>query len=112
MERGGEYFVLFSTTTYAPEVPTEFPQDSFQEVTWAMRSQLLAQSRQRNCNEFFETCRACVLTLRYALEWPALRELLDLSLKELTGSSFGDILSLRAFFAQSSAPRLGSMLKR
>ena len=27
----------------------------FQEVTWARRSQLLAQSRKRNHNEFFET---------------------------------------------------------
>ncbi len=39
--------------------------------------------------QFFETCRACVLTLRNAQEWPTLRELLDRSLNELTeGTSF------------------------
>ena len=69
-------------------------------------------SEPRKENEFFETYQACVLTLRYAQEWPALRELLDLSLKELTESTFGDIFPLRAFLAQSSAPRLGSILKR
>ena len=65
----------------------------------------------KKCNEFFETYRACVLTLRNAPELPVLKELLDLSLKELTESTFGDIFPPRAFFAQSSAPRLGSILK-
>ena len=45
-------------------------------------------------------------------EWPVLRELLDLSLKELTESTFGDIFLLLAFLAQSSAPQLGLILKR
>lgn len=92
--------------------PRSFLRTVFQEVTWARRSQLLAQSRQKKCDEFFETYRACILTLRNAPEWPALRELLDLSLKELTESTFGDIFPPRAFLAQSSAPRLGSILKR
>ena len=39
------------------------------------------------------------------------RERLDLSLNELTESTFGDIFPRRAFVAQSSAPRLGSILK-
>jgi hypothetical protein len=41
-----------------------------------------------------------------------LKELLDLSLSELTKSTFGDIFPPRVFLAQSSAPRLGSILKR
>ena len=64
------------------------------------------------CNEFFKTYQACVRTPCYAQEWPALRELLDLSLKELTESTFGDIFPLQAFLAQPGAPQLGSILKR
>ena len=92
--------------------PWGFLRTVFQEVTWARRSQILTRSNQRRCNEFFETYRACVLTLRNAPEWPKLRELLDLSLKELIESTFGDIFPPRVFLAQSSAPRLGSILKR
>ena len=92
--------------------PRGFLRTVFKEVTWARRSQILTRSREQPCNEFFETYRACVLTLRNAPEWPRLRELLDLSLKELTESTFGDIFPPRAFLAQSSAPRLGSILKR
>jgi len=108
MEEGSIFYHHLCSRGY----PRSFLRTVFQEVTWARRSQLLAQSHHKKCNEFFETYRACVLTLRNAPEWPALRELLDLSLKELTESTFGDIFPPRAFLAQSSAPRLGSILKR
>jgi len=83
----------------------------FLEVTWERRSQILARSKTKN-SEFFETYRACVLTLRNAPEWPQLRERLDLKLTELVESTFQDIFPPRAFLAQSNAPRLGSILKR
>jgi hypothetical protein len=94
----------------------------FQEVTWNRRSELLKGrlgSDKKKSNEIFETYRACVLTvltLRNAREWPTvtLKELLDLNLNELTESTFGDIRVFppRVFLAQSSAQRLGSILKR
>ena len=92
-----------STTTYAPE-DTQFPQDSFSRGHRHMGTKVSvtcseSQSRQRKCKKFFETYQACVLTLRNALEWLALRKLLDLSLKELTESIFGDIFPLQAFLA-------------
>ena len=92
--------------------PRRFLRAVFQEVTWIRRSELLKGSRRKKSNEFFETYRACVLTLRNAPEWPTLKELLDLNLNELTESTFGDIFPPRVFLAQSSAPRLGSILKR
>ncbi len=92
--------------------PRWFLQVVFQEVTWARRSELLSRDRREICDEFFKTYRACVLTLRNAPEWPRLRELLDLNLSKLIKSTFGDIFPERAFLAQSSAPRLGSFLKR
>ena len=92
--------------------PRRFLRAVFQEVTWIRRSELLKGSRRKKSNEFFETYRACVLTLRNAPEWPSLKELLDLNLNELTESTFGDIFPPRVFLAQSSAPRLGSILKR
>ena len=51
-------------------------------------------------------------TLCNAPEWPRLKESLDLNLNELTKSTFGDIFPAKIFLAQSSAPRLGSFLKR
>ena len=92
--------------------PRGFLRTVFQEVTWTRRSELLKGSRHKENNAFFKTYRACVLTLRNAPEWPRLRELLDLSLSELVESTFGDIFPPRVFLAQSSAPRLGSILKR
>jgi hypothetical protein len=83
----------------------------FLEVTWERRSQILARSKTKN-SEFFETYRACALTLRNAPEWPQLRERLDLKLTELVESTFRDIFPPRAFLAQSNAPRLGLILKR
>lgn len=83
----------------------------FLEVTWERRSQILLRSKTKSSN-FFETYRACVLTLRNAPEWPQLRERLDLKLTELVESTFRDIFPPRAFLAQSNAPRLGSILKR
>ena len=62
-------------------------------------------------DDFFETHRACVLTLRNAQEWPLLRERLDLRLTELIKSTYGDIFPPKVFLAQSNAPRLGSILK-
>ena len=109
MEGGGQYhYYHLCSRGYL----RGFLRTVFKEVTWARRSQILTRSREQPCNEFFETYRACVLTLRNAPEWPRLRELLDLSLKELTESTFGDIFPPLAFLAQSSAPRLGSILKR
>ena len=73
---------------------------------------MLLRGSPKKFNEFFETYRACVLTLRNAPEWPQLKELMDLSIRELTESTFGDIFPQRVFLAQASAPRLGSILKR
>ena len=92
--------------------PRRFLRTVFQEVTWARRSELLARTRSERINEFFKTYRACVLTIRNAPEWPKLKELLDLKLTELVESTFGDVFPRRVFLAQSSAPRLGSILKR
>jgi hypothetical protein len=50
-----------------------------------------SRSTRRAGSQFFETYRACVLTLRNAPEWPALRVQLDLSLKGLVESTYGDI---------------------
>jgi hypothetical protein len=41
-----------------------------------------------------------------------LKNMLDLSLDQLRESTYGDIFPKRVFLAQSSAPRLGSMLRR
>ena len=62
-----------------------------EEVTWARRSELLSRRRQEKCNKFFETYRACVLTLRNAPEWPMLKELLDLRLDRLRESTTEEI---------------------
>jgi hypothetical protein len=92
--------------------PRVFLRTVFHEVTWARRSELLTKNRQAKGNEFFETYRACVLTLRNAPEWPMLKELLDLNLDQLRDSTYGDIFPPRMFLAQCSAPRLGSILRR
>lgn len=84
----------------------------FREVTWARRAQILNRTAKKTGDEFFETYRACVLTLRNAPEWPLLRERLDLRLTELIKSTYGDIFPPKVFLAQSNAPRLGSILKR
>ncbi len=63
-------------------------------------------------DSFFETYRACVLTLRNAPESPLLKERLDLRLTELIQSTYGDIFPPRGFLAQSNAPRLGSVIKK
>ena len=83
----------------------------FEEVKWERRSQILSVIRKES-GGFFEKYRACVLTLRNAPEWPLLKERLDLGLEELVKSTFGYIFPPRVFLAQSSAPRLGSILKR
>jgi hypothetical protein len=100
---------VYFTTTFAPEDThgVSSGERVFQEVTWTLRSELLKGSRQKKNNEFFETYRACFLTHRNAQEWPMLKELLELSLSELTE---WDIFPPRVFLAQSSAPRLGSIL--
>jgi hypothetical protein len=44
-----------------------------------------SDTKQKEQNaQFFETYRACMLTLRNSPEWPALKNQLDLSLKELS----------------------------
>ena len=63
-------------------------------------------------HDFFETYRACVLTLRNAPEWPLLKERLDLRLMELIKSTFWDIFPLKDFLAQCNPPKLGSILRR
>ena len=95
--------------------PRRYLRTVFQEVTWERRSQILEPKRDDRGSHFFETYRACVLTLRNAPEWPTLRERLDLSLTELVESTYGDIFPPRAFLTQSNAPRqarLGSIRKR
>ena len=84
----------------------------FSEVSWSRRAEILTRMRKDTSNEFFKTYKACVLTLRNAPEWPALKEMIDLNLRELVESTFGDIFPERAFLAQLNAPRLGAILKR
>jgi hypothetical protein len=93
-------------------IPKVVPQNSVRRGYMGRRSELITRSRKEPCDEFFKTYRACVLTLRNAPEFPRLKEQLDLSLRELTESTFGDIFPSRVFLAQSCAPRLGSILKR
>ena len=107
-EEGGVLYHHLCSRGY----PQRFLQAVFREVTWSKRSAILSGARRANCDEFFKTYRACVLTLRNAPEWPMLRELLDLRLDELRKSTLGDIFPTRIFLAQSCAPRLGSILKR
>ena len=91
--------------------PRRFLAQVFQEVTWARRTEVLKRSDEKN-DDFFKTYRACVLTIRNAPEWPRLRKLMDLSLNKLREETWGDIFPEKIFLAQSSAPRLGSILKR
>jgi hypothetical protein len=53
---------------------------------------MLERKRKEQGNQFFKTYRACLLTLRNALEW--------LSLKELVESAYDDLFPPRAFLAQ------------
>ena len=108
MEEGSIFYHHLCSRGY----PRRFLRTVFKEVTWARRSELLVESRHKKGSNFFETYRACVLTLRNAPEWPMLKELLDLNLDKLRESTYGDIFPSRVFLAQSSAPRLGSILKR
>ena len=92
--------------------PRAFLGRVFQEITWDRRSEALTLRRQEKGDGFFETYRACVLTLRNAPEWPQLRQLMNLSLSQLRDDTEGDIFPRKVFLAQSNAPRLGSILKR
>ena len=91
--------------------PGGFLEQVFLEVTWARRAEAIKEKRRKG-DDFFKTYRACVLTLRNAPEWPYMRELMDLNLSDLREASWGDIFPKKVFLAQSSAPRLGSILKR
>ena len=91
--------------------PSMFLEQVFKEVTWARRTEVLRRGDQ-NKDDFFKTYRACVLTIRNAPEWSKLRMLMDLSLRNLREETWGDIFPKKVFLAQSSAPRLGSILKR
>ena len=84
----------------------------FERVTWARRTRILTGGPKGNDHEFFETYRACVLTLRNAPEWPLLKERLDLRLTELIKSTCGDIFPPKVFLAQCNPPKLGSILRR
>ena len=92
--------------------PRDFLRAVFREITWGRRVRMLEPKRKEQGDQFFETYRACVLTLRNAPEWPALKSQLDLNLKDLVKSTYGDIFPPRVFLAQCNAPRLGSILKR
>ena len=94
--------------------PRAFLGRVFRETTWGRRSETLAGSgrRRKRGEDFFETYRACVLTLRNAPEWPQLRQLMNLSLSQLRDETDGDIFPRKVFLAQSNAKRLGSILKR
>jgi hypothetical protein len=92
--------------------PRDFLRAVFREITWGRRVRMLEPKRKEQGDQFFETYRACVLTLRNAPEWPALKSQLDLNLKDLVESTYGDIFPPRVFLAQCNAPRLGSILKR
>jgi hypothetical protein len=89
----------------------EFLRAVFREITSGRRARILEPKQKERNSHFFETYRACVLTLRNAPEWPALKSQLDLSLKELVESTYGDIFHPRVFLAQCNVPRLGSILK-
>ena len=91
--------------------PRRFLKQVFEEVTWARRAEVLGRNGQKS-DDFFKTYRACVLTIRNAPEWPTMRKLMDLNLSKLREETWGDIFPKRVFLAQSSAPRLGSILKR
>ena len=108
MEEGRSFYHWLCSRGY----PRRYLRTVFQEVTWERRSRVLEPKRDKRGSQFFETYRACVLTLRNAREWPLLKERLDLRLTELVESTYGDIFPPRAFLAQSNAPRLGSILKR
>ena len=90
--------------------PGYFLEQVFNEVAWSRRA-VAMESRSKN-DDFFNTYRACVLTLRNAPEWPFMRELMDLNLSELREETWGDIFPKKVFLAQSNAPRLGSILKK
>ncbi len=94
-------------------IPRKYLAAVFGEITWDQRSQILNRTaKKKEGDSFFETYRACVLTLRNAPEWPLLKERLDLRLTELIKSTYGDIFPPRVFLAQFNAPRLGSIIKK
>ena len=84
--------------------PRWFLNRFFREVTWAQRSEILSRNLLKSCNEFFETYKACLITVCNAPEWPDLVKLLDLGLYELRKSTYGDIFPKKLFLVQSSAP--------
>ena len=81
MERGGEYFL---PPSMLQRIRTEFPQDSFSRGHMGTEVSVNCSEPPKEAQRVLETYRACVLTLSNAQEWPALRKLQDLSLKELT----------------------------
>ena len=58
--------------------PWVFLRAVLREVTWERLARMLEPKRKERGSQFFETYCACVLTLRNAPEWPALRVQLDL----------------------------------
>ena len=92
--------------------PREHLAAVFKEITWARRDGILKPRRKKKDKEFFDTYRACIITIRSAPEWPLLKQRLDLRLTELIQNTFGDIFPPKVFLAQRNSPKLGSILKR
>jgi hypothetical protein len=63
--------------------PREFLRAVFREITWGRRARILEPKQKERNAQFLETYQPCVLTLRNAPEWPALKSQLDLSLKSV-----------------------------
>ena len=96
--RGG-----LSTNTYAPEDTHWVSSGQFFRGHMDTEVSVTCSEQPKEVQRVFKTYWACFLTLLNAQEWPELRELLDLSLKELTESTFGDIFPKKSILAQSSA---------
>jgi hypothetical protein len=77
--------MIFYHHLRAKGYPRKYLAAIFGEITWDrdQRSQILnCTTNKKEGNSFFETYLAYVLTLRNALEWPLLKERLDLRLTE------------------------------
>jgi hypothetical protein len=102
-----------STTTCVPEDTQEYLAAVFGEITTDQRPQILnCTTKTKESCTFFETYRACVLTLQNVPEWPLMNARLDLRLTELIQSNYLDNFPPRVFLAQSNTPSLGLIIKK
>ena len=85
----------------------EYPQDSFSRGHMDTEVSFTCSEPPKEAHKVFETYLACVSMGVACAEGAA-----GPKPQELTESTLGDIFPLRAFLAQFSAPRLGSILKR